>query len=150
MSKIIHFICNGNTFRSRLAEAYFNSLNIKNYKAESSGIKANENWNGPITWLAMKIIKENNLVSYMSYSWKQTNLDVLKRCNMVVYFENTHKKYCNEVVGYRSHNEIVLNIVDLDIAGLNDDLQKIMLAEQVYQKIRDKIDIDIIKALDLN
>lgn len=37
---IIHFICRGNSFRSILAEAYLNSLKIKNMNAMSSGTTA--------------------------------------------------------------------------------------------------------------
>ena len=37
---IIHFICRGNSFRSILAEAYLNSLNIKDMRAMSSGTTA--------------------------------------------------------------------------------------------------------------
>jgi protein-tyrosine-phosphatase len=37
---IIHFICRGNSFRSILAEAYLNSLKIKNMRAVSSGTTA--------------------------------------------------------------------------------------------------------------
>jgi len=37
---LIHFICRGNSFRSIIAEAYFNSLKFKNMKAISSGTTA--------------------------------------------------------------------------------------------------------------
>jgi protein-tyrosine-phosphatase len=37
---IVHFICRGNAFRSIIAEAYLNSLMLKNIKAISSGTVA--------------------------------------------------------------------------------------------------------------
>jgi protein-tyrosine-phosphatase len=37
---IIHFICRGNSFRSIIAEAYLNSLEIKDWSALSSGTVA--------------------------------------------------------------------------------------------------------------
>src|SRR5262249_37678397 len=37
---IIHFICRGNTFRSIIAEAYLNSLELKNLSVLSSGTAA--------------------------------------------------------------------------------------------------------------
>jgi protein-tyrosine-phosphatase len=37
---IVHFICRGNAFRSIIAEAYLNSLELKNLRAISSGTAA--------------------------------------------------------------------------------------------------------------
>ena len=37
---IIHFICRGNSFRSIIAEAYLNSLEIKDSRVLSSGTTA--------------------------------------------------------------------------------------------------------------
>jgi protein-tyrosine-phosphatase len=37
---IIHFICRGNSFRSIIAEAYLNSLEIKDFRVLSSGTSA--------------------------------------------------------------------------------------------------------------
>jgi len=39
---IIHFICRGNAFRSLMAEAYLNSLELKNVQVISSGTVADE------------------------------------------------------------------------------------------------------------
>lgn len=38
--KTIHFVCRGNNFRSRLAEAYLNSKKLPGIKVISSGIEA--------------------------------------------------------------------------------------------------------------
>jgi protein-tyrosine-phosphatase len=48
---IIHFVCRGNSFRSIIAEAYLNSLEVKGWSALSSGTKA-------------ALHKANNLVYY--------------------------------------------------------------------------------------
>ena len=37
---IIHFICRGNSFRSIIAEAYLNSLEVKGWSVLSSGTTA--------------------------------------------------------------------------------------------------------------
>ena len=37
---IIHFICRGNSFRSIIAEAYLNSLEVKGWSVFSSGTTA--------------------------------------------------------------------------------------------------------------
>jgi len=57
---IIHFICRGNSFRSIIAEAYLNSLEIKDSKVLSSGTTAASD-------------KERNLAYY------RTTLDLLEK-----------------------------------------------------------------------
>jgi len=58
---IIHFICRGNAFRSLMAEAYLNSLELKNVRVISSGTVA-------------EAYRQSN----ESHQVYQTTLDVLK------------------------------------------------------------------------
>jgi protein-tyrosine-phosphatase len=57
---IIHFICRGNSFRSIIAEAYLNSLEVKDSSARSSGTTAESD-------------KSRNLAAY------RLTLDLLER-----------------------------------------------------------------------
>ena len=74
----IHFICSGNTFRSRLAEAYLKSKNINNLIVSSSGIEASKNFNGPIASHTAWLSDKYNLGPYMSETWRESNKKEIK------------------------------------------------------------------------
>jgi protein-tyrosine-phosphatase len=73
----VHFICSGNTNRSRLAEAYFNSKRISGITTTSSGIYADNNSNGDICEYSLKILEENHILQYTAKSWTKTSREVL-------------------------------------------------------------------------
>ena len=52
---ILHFICRGNSFRSIIAEAYLNSLEVKGWSALSSGTKAVVNKAGNLVYYRMTL-----------------------------------------------------------------------------------------------
>lgn len=52
---IIHFICRGNTFRSIIAEAYLNSLELKDSRVLSSGTAAASNKAGNLPYYQMTL-----------------------------------------------------------------------------------------------
>ena len=77
----IHFVCSGNTYRSRLAEAYLRSMDKKpNTKVSSSGIIADKSKpeNGPVNWYTMRLMKRNDLIKYMSWQQTQTTQPLLE------------------------------------------------------------------------
>lgn len=53
----VEFVCSGNTFRSRTAEAYLKSKGVAGIVVSSSGPTANLDLNGPISWWGQRIIK---------------------------------------------------------------------------------------------
>ncbi len=61
---LILFVCMGNSYRSRLAEAYMNSLGLPGIVVGSAGVFAAENLNGPITKYAKDLIHEHGLEKY--------------------------------------------------------------------------------------
>lgn len=146
----IHFICSGNAYRSRLAEAYAKSINTsKNVKFSSSGIQASKTKkeNGPICWYAMLISKRNNLVPYLSWSQKQTTQKILKNVDLVVCMNQKHLDYCNNL-GWNKKFE-VWNIPDLnespqfipeDVDGIKTDINHIELSNETYANIVKKVD----------
>ena len=77
----IHFVCSGNSYRSRLAEAYLKSVLVdKTIIVSSSGTEAEKHRlkNGPICWYAMRLMKRNNLIPFMSWKERQTTSQILK------------------------------------------------------------------------
>ncbi len=60
---IIHFICRGNSFRSIIAEAYLNSLGIKDWGVISSGTTAALNKAGNLTYyrMTLELLEEHGI-----------------------------------------------------------------------------------------
>ncbi|MDH5533241.1 MAG: hypothetical protein OEX81_02310 [Candidatus Pacebacteria bacterium] len=151
----IHFICSGNAFRSRLAEAYLKSkIKKTNLKISSSGINANKYslGNGPICWYSMKLIDKNNIIKYMSWKEKQTTKEIINDVDLLVGMSEDHIKYCQKKLGFVGKT-INWNIPDLNemkeyqlIEDNQNDLKIIKLTEQIFDLIKDK-NKDLIKCL---
>lgn len=110
----VHFICAGNVYRSRLSESYFNSKKPKNLKCFSSGIIAGVDLIGPICWLAQRIIEENRLSSYMSFSFQKTSKDLLQKADFTIFMEQYMYEFCKTEFGFNSEKYEIWNILDLD------------------------------------
>ncbi len=85
---IVHFVCRGNTFRSRLAEAYFNKVKSERIKVISSGIQASENQNGHISYLGKYILKKHHYKNYKK-SWTQTTQANIDASTIVIFVSPT-------------------------------------------------------------
>lgn len=146
---IIHFVCRGNAYRSRLAEAYLNSKKISHIRAISSGIEEgiHRKINGPITWLAERILQNNSLVPFMSLDSKQTSKLLLDKSNLVIFFNEKYAEFCKESYSFKNSSYEVWNILDVDDFGLTSDKQsredeakKIDISEKTFKEIKKRID----------
>jgi protein-tyrosine-phosphatase len=138
-SKVVHFVCTGNIYRSRMAEAYFNHLKVPGLTATSSGIYADSPDSGPISWYSLRIIYNNWFVDGMSRDHKTTTVEMLKQSDFVVFMEDMHLKHCKEVLGYTPEFYQVWNISDLFPSHLSDaDIIKI--SEDTFAKIKINVD----------
>lgn len=90
----VHFVCAGNVYRSRLAEALLNRERLSGLHASSSGTIAAENLNGPVSWTALRLLKRSALIPFMSPSWTQTNPDLLAAADLVVFMEPAIHAHC--------------------------------------------------------
>jgi len=139
----IHFVCSGNTFRSRLAEAYFNSKNIPSLEMSSSGIAAGRNLNGPIAWYAMRIIKNNGLVNFMSNYWQQTTKELIEGKNLVIFMKKSHYDFCRDFL-IPDQKYLIWNIEDIEGAispALEKEIENIKKSEEIYSNIKNKVDL---------
>lgn len=68
----IQFVCVGNTFRSRIAEAYLKSKKIPDLTVSSSGIRDDRDLNGSVCNYTVQILSKNNLIHYLSRGWVMT------------------------------------------------------------------------------
>ncbi len=134
----IHFVCTHNTYRSRVAETYLKSLKIPNYEVSSSGIEANLNIDGPVTWYAQRIFKNYDLAEFEKVKWDQTTIETLKDQDLVVFMDNSHLDFCTQKFGFSGKYE-VWNIEDFDETELKDDMNVIQKSEETFSILKDKI-----------
>jgi len=139
IEKNIHFVCTGNTFRSRLARAYFDSLKIDNIKTSSSGITASRNHNGTICWYTQKLIAENNLLDFIETTWTQTTPEILSKADHIIYMQTHHLTDCQKNFNYHSTNYEIWEINDLS-EDKDKDLERIQESREIFQQIKSKID----------
>ncbi len=150
----IHFVCTGNTFRSRLAEAYLRSKNIPDVEVSSSGIKAHENKNGPITWYAARLIKHHSLVPHMSFAWTKTSPSHLKNADTVIFMDTAHHHHSQTKLGFRGKRFEVWSIPDLEDIGfdtetggnIHEDARRMKATEKIFDQIKSKVGV-LVKSL---
>jgi protein-tyrosine-phosphatase len=135
----LHFVCSGNSFRSRLAEAYLNSKKIPALEVSSSGIQAKRNLNGPIAWYAMRIIKYNDLVNFMSDFWRQTTGEMIRKSDTVIFMEKMHYDFCRNFLAPGQKYEI-WDIEDVDNIKIEKESDNIKQSEEIFAKIKESVD----------
>lgn len=136
----IHFVCTSNTFRSRLADAYLRSKEIPNLTVSSSGIQANLNPNGIITWYAQRIIENENLEVFEPPIWHQTTPELLNEADKVVFMLENHLEFCKKNFGFNQTNYEIWNIEDITQEDRKDDTRVIKLTDGIYSRIKTKVD----------
>jgi len=113
--KRIHFVCTGNVFRSRLAEAYctrYIEEKRVDLKISSSGVLAEKNIPGPIAWYTNRISFHEDLIQFMKVSWDQTTAQMLESADLIVFMEEYHFNWCQDHLGYKKENYEIWNIPD--------------------------------------
>ncbi len=145
----IHFVCTGNAYRSRLAEAYLNSRQLPGIYASSSGIAADRSfqYNGPISWYAMRLLHEYRLIPFMSPFPRQTTLHLLAEADLIIYMCQEHCDYVVSLAGYQPIAYRIWEIADMNRLGFDDreDTMEYLLAcvassEKTFQLIKARID----------
>ena len=84
---VIHFICRGNTHRSRLAEAYAKSLtqHANGIRVLSSGIEADRDLNGPIMPFVKLVLENEGLLHLTGATWTQTTQSLIDESDVIVF-----------------------------------------------------------------
>ncbi len=136
---IIHFVCLGNIYRSRLAETYLNSKQLPNVTTISSGINAADNNNRPISWLTQRLYEVNKLVPFQKSFWAQTSKELLYTADLTIFFAEEYHQYCVDNFGYDSNDFEVWEIEDLDV-NMKEHMEKIKKTEETFEQIKKKVD----------
>ena len=87
---VIHFVCRGNTHRSRLAEAYAKSqtLDLDEITILSSGIEADRDLNGPIMPFVKLSLQDENMLQFTGTNWTQTTQLMIDRSDVLVFMND--------------------------------------------------------------
>ena len=131
----IHFVCSGNTYRSRLAEAYLNSLKSKGIVAVSSGTHAKRQ-PMEIRWYTERILEEYGLSRFASKTHRQITARNLNACDLIVFFGKTVYKFCKE--NFTIKKPFVIWEVN-DVRSRQDDTKVVKLSEKTFKEIKNKV-----------
>lgn len=141
----IHFVCSGNLFRSRLAEAYLKSK-VPNISVSSSGTKASLQNKGPVFWGTQRILLRQNLIPYMKNTWSDTSKSDLKNADLVIFFGQKNYDLCREKFDFNS-DHLVWEIPDFDDKELNgkptdisEEMKYLKMSDEIYHQIKEKVD----------
>lgn len=132
----LHFVCTGNVFRSRLAEAYAKYLlkNHPQFTITSSGVNANHGENGPIAWYALKIIADNDLLDYISPFWVQTTASTLDSQDKIIFIEPWHQEQCRLRFDYHKNNYETWDVTDIQSEITDEEI--IEFSQTQFEKIK--------------
>ncbi len=139
---IIHFICRGNAFRSRMAGAYLNSLELDGLKAISSGTVAKQHSesNKANFLITQSVLEEHGLKKFTKAHWDQLNKKRLLEGDLTVFLNKNVEKECQKLFGLPD-NYIVWDIPDFDeISPIPTTKAEIhVFTERTYSLIVSKI-----------
>lgn len=149
ISMKIHFVCTGNTNRSRLAEAYLRSKQLPDVKVSSSGVLATNNLNGALSFYANQVLTEENIIQYASSGWTETTKEILEQNDLVIFMQPGHLDFVREKLAYTPPHYEIWNISDVPTNPSGDTLteqqEKIAEDEDIFQRIKKKVDELVLK-----
>ena len=111
----IQFVCRGNTYRSRLAEAYLKSKQLSDIEVSSSGVEAHKNLNGPITLYAKRLLEQDGILSFAAPTWTTTSKETTDEQDVVVFMHPDVYEEFIELFHTPPHTYRVWEIADIYI-----------------------------------
>jgi protein-tyrosine-phosphatase len=133
----IHFVCTGNIYRSRMAEAYCNSKGISGLRVTSSGIAAGRDGDAAISPWAAGILERFGLKSYAAANWQKTTEALIQGNEVLVFMESEHQQFCGAWVDPGRHRVEVWEIEDIGPMDIGRIPEKV---ERTFAMIRERTD----------
>ncbi len=133
----IHFICTGNIYRSRLAEAYCNSLCVPGIQVISSGIAAGRDGDAAISPYAADVLARYSLHSYAAARWQRTTAELVQGSDVLVFMEAEHRRFCEKWIEAARQRIEVWGIEDI---GPIDRMEIANKVERTFAMIRQRTD----------
>jgi protein-tyrosine-phosphatase len=133
----IHFICTGNIYRSRLAEAYCASKGVQGLSVSSSGIGTKLNRGIPIAVYAVRVLRERGIERFAAPSWQQTTAALIRASDVLVFMEREHYNFCTD---WLDPVRQTVEIWDIPDVGPVDAASVMTKVEQTFEMIRARTD----------
>ena len=142
----IHFICTGNIYRSRLAEAYCASKGVPGLCVSSSGIGTKLNRGVPIASYAARVLSERGIERFAAPSWQQTTTALVRASDVLVFMEREHYSFCK---GWIDPVRQTVEIWDIPDVRQVDTTRIMTEVEQTFTVIEQRTDM-LLTALGLS
>ena len=133
----IHFICTGNIYRSRLAEAYCNSRCVLGLQVSSSGIAAGREGDAAISPYAADVLARYGLRSHAAAHWQRTTPALVQASDVLVFMESEHRSFCEEWIDATRQRIEVWGIEDVGPIAQTEIANKV---ERTFTIIRQRTD----------
>lgn len=133
----IHFVCTGNVYRSRLAEAYCASKRIPGLRVFSSGIAAGRDGDALISPYAADALARYNLSDFASARWQRTTAALVESSDVLVFMEAEHQQFCKSWTNAARQRIEVWEIEDV---GTLEAAKIPAKVESTFQLIRRRTD----------
>ena len=149
----VQFVCRGNLYRGRLAEAYLRSKQIPGLVVTSSGTEANEHMHtvGPISWEALRLIKNAKLVPFMKLLPEKTTEQALARAEAVIFLDRENYEAVRTRFPHLKLNYHIWDIPDIELPNyrpsISDDTTCMEISERTFAQIKQKVDEFVEKVL---
>jgi protein-tyrosine-phosphatase len=141
---IIHFICRGNAFRSIIAEAYLNSLEIKDWNVLSSGTAAALNKAGNLAHFrrTLELLGKHGIAGFAKAGYgDQLTQPRLEQADIAVCMNQRVYDECLRCVTFRASPRI-WSVADVGEPGRisNVESERQLYREEAYREIVGNVD----------
>jgi protein-tyrosine-phosphatase len=133
----IHFVCTGNIYRSRLAEAYCISRCASGIHVFSSGIAAGVSEDAPISPYAADVLTKHGLISFAAKQWQPTTPALVKMSDALILMESEHHQFCANWIELARQRVEVWGIEDIGPIAQEEIPEKV---DRTFKIIRQRTD----------